>query len=104
VFGDYTNQKPSNDQVQTAQQTRPSEDSNPKYQVPQSCPSFQKSTSAQLHQRNLRHLQKEQIATQLFEQAPHDKLMYTGREKERDNGCGIFVDLHRGDGRMIDMS
>ncbi len=44
--------------------------------------------------RQLAHLQKQEIAAQLLEDAPHDKLVGTGRQKKSDECRRMFVDLH----------
>lgn len=52
----------------------------------------------------LHHLQKQQIPAQLFENTPHHKLMHACTEEEGDESGRVLVDLHRGDGGMVDMS
>jgi hypothetical protein len=53
--------------------------------------------------RKLTHLQDEQIAPQLLEQAPHDKLVDARGEEERDEGCRVLVDFHGRNGAVVDV-
>lgn len=44
--------------------------------------------------RQLAHLQDQQVAPQLFEKAQHDELVNASGEEEGDEGGGVLVDLH----------
>lgn len=51
----------------------------------------------------LAHLEKEEVAPELLEEAPHDQLVDAGREEEGDEGRRVAVHLHRRDGTVVDV-
>ena len=60
--------------------------------------------AAQGDERQLHHLHDQKVATELFEDAPHDELVHARREQEGDHGGGAARELKGRDARMIDVA
>ncbi len=93
----------SQNQIQTTQQTRTRKDARPKEHVAERLLVAEPPGPAQLDERELAHLQHEQVAAQLLEDAPHDELVHAGRQEEGDERRRVLVDLHRRDRAVVDV-
>ena len=69
----------SYNQIQTTKQTRPRKDAQPEDDVPYQPTATHKARPTQRDKRQLRHLEKEQIASQSPENTQHDQFMNTRR-------------------------
>jgi len=92
-----------NNQVKTAQKTRPGINPQPKDHIPQRLPPLQKSRATGIDKRNLRHLHNEQVPTQALEQTPHDQLVHESTKQEGDHGSGAAGNMPGGDAAMVDV-
>lgn len=69
-------------QIQTAQQTRPRENAQPEEDIAHQSLTTHEPRPAQRDERELRHLEEEQVASQAPENTQHDQLVNARREKE----------------------
>jgi hypothetical protein len=69
-------------QIQTAQQTRPSENPQPKEDITHQSSPTHEARATQRDQWQLCHLEEQQVSSQAPKDAEHNQLMYTGGQEK----------------------